>query len=162
LAAATVTGVTGQGNGGGGLSGGDGDGAGGAVTQVGDESHPHFERSARSPPPSMTCMATRPSPVRMYPACLLHIRYISLSPGCRAVELSRLCRGSVEPLSRPLSRPCLSSLVEPVEFLSSLSRLTPCAGASSCCRGLSSFSVEARGCRVMSECAVELQLEHGM
>ena len=40
---------------------------------------------------------------------------VNLSPGCRAVELSRLCRGSVEPLSRPLSRPCLSSLVEPVE-----------------------------------------------
>jgi hypothetical protein len=42
--------------------------------------------------------------------------HVDLSPGCRAVELSRL---PVEPLSRPLSRPCLSSLVEPVEFLSS-------------------------------------------
>jgi hypothetical protein len=38
------------------------------------------------------------------------------------VELSRRCRGSVEPLSRPLSRPSLSSLVEPVEFLSSSCR----------------------------------------
>jgi hypothetical protein len=28
---------------------------------------------------------------------------------------------------------------------------TPCAGASSCCRGLLSFSVEARGCRVISK-----------
>ena len=44
-----------------------------------------------------------------------------LSPGCRAVELSRLRRGAVEPVVEGLSRPCLSSLVEPVEFLSSLS-----------------------------------------
>ena len=42
-----------------------------------------------------------------------------LSPGCRAVELSRRCRGAVEALSRR----CLSSL-------SSLSSLTPCAWAS--------------------------------
>ena len=82
-----------------------------------------------------------------------------LSPGCRAVELSRLRRGAVEPVVEGLSRPCLSSLVEPVEFLSSLSRLTPCACASSSCRAvefLSSFSVEAvELCAV--ECAVELE-----
>ena len=51
---------------------------------------------------------------------------------CRAVEApSRHCRGAVEALSRP----CLSSLSSycrvPVEFLSSLSSLTPCAWASS-------------------------------
>ena len=62
-----------------------------------------------------------------------------LSPGCRAVELSRLRRGAVEPVVEAMSRPCLSSL-------SSLSRLTPCAGLSSCREAvefLSSFSVEA-------------------
>ena len=77
----------------------------------------------------------------MYPACIPHVFCISdtytfLSPGCRAVELSRLRRGAVEALSRrcrgaveALSRPCLSSLssscrvpVEPVEFLSSSCR----------------------------------------
>jgi hypothetical protein len=63
----------------------------------------------------------------------------SLSPGCRAVELSRLRRGAVEPVVEALP-------VEPVELLSSLSRLTPCAGLSSCREAvefLSSFSVEA-------------------
>jgi hypothetical protein len=48
-------------------------------------------------------------------------RPVGLEPWLSRLELSS-CRGSVEPLSRPLSRPCLSSLVEPVEFCAGLSR----------------------------------------
>ena len=77
-----------------------------------------------------------------------------------AVELSS-CRGSVKPLSRPLSRPCLSSLVEPVEFLSSPFE------ADYMWRRVELLLRAVEGCRVsMSrlssyvECAVEL--ENGM
>ncbi len=65
--------------------------------------------------------ANRPRPLtgpgRRAPLSPVAVRLASLcAVVCRArLELSRLCRGSVEPLSRPLSRPCLSSLVEPVE-----------------------------------------------
>ena len=88
-----------------------------------------------------------------------------MSPGCRAVELSRLRRGAVEPVVEALP-------VEPVELLSSLSRLTPCAGLSSCREAvefLSSFSVEA--VEFMSSAAVRgsysldcsaVELEPGM
>ena len=68
-----------------------------------------------------------------------------LSPGCRAVKLSRLRRGAVEPVVEALP-------VEPCRALSSLLRLTPCAGASrsvEVCQGLSR-SVELSSCRAMS------------
>ena len=75
-----------------------------------------------------------------------------LSPGCRAVELSRLRRGTVEALSRP----CLSSLssycrvpVEPVEPDSM--RL-----GVEFCRGLSR-SVE-QVCRVAVELSSNVEL----
>ena len=93
-----------------------------------------------------------------------------LSPGCRAVELSRLRRGAVEALSRrcrgaveALSRPCLSSscracrgLSRLVEACRGLSRLRtpcayPCAGASSSvefCRAMSSCRVAVYSCRL--------------
>ena len=71
---------------------------------------------------------------------ILRERAIDFEPWLsRAVELSRLRRGAVEPVVEALP-------VEPVELLSSLSRLTPCAGLSSCREAvefLSSFSVEA-------------------
>ena len=51
-----------------------------------------------------------------------------LSPGCR--QLSS-CRGSVEALSSLLSRPCLSSLVEPVEADSMCRCVEFCRGLSS-------------------------------
>ena len=71
----------------------------------------------------------RPFSFKCKPAKRVSLRHRTLSPGCRAVELSRLRRGTVEALSRrcrgaveALSRPCLSSLssycrvpVEPVE-----------------------------------------------
>jgi hypothetical protein len=71
-----------------------------------------------------------------------------LSPGCRAVELSRLRRAVVEAVVEALP-------VEPCRALSSLSsscrapsRLTTCGGASSCCRGLSrAVEFLCRGCR---------------
>ena len=72
----------------------------------------------------------------------------TLSPGCRAVELSRLRRGAVEPVVEDLP-------VEPCRALSSLSRLTPCAGASSfveVCRGLSS------SCRAVHELSSNVEL----
>ncbi len=98
----------------------------------------HFERESELTT-LYNCVIRRPSdaPCRLT-ACRYSLQSL-VEPwlsSCRAVE------ASVEPLSRPLSRPCLSSLVEPVEFLSSLSRLTPCAWASSSCRAvefLSSF-----------------------
>jgi hypothetical protein len=58
------------------------------------------------------------------------------------LDMSRLRRGAVELVVEGLSRPCLSSLVEPVEFLSSMSRLTPCAWASSSCRALEKYTFE--------------------
>ena len=66
-----------------------------------------------------------------------------LSPGCRAVELSRLRRGAVEALSRP----CLSSLC-PVEFLSSSCRGPVEFVEVEVCRGLSR-SVELSSCRAV-------------
>ena len=72
-----------------------------------------------------------------------------LSPGCRAVELSRLRRGTVEALSRP----CLSSLssycrvsVEPVDPDSM------CLGVEFC-RGLSR-SVDS-SCRAVEQCRAD-------
>ena len=72
---------------------------------------------------------------------------------CRAVEApSRRCRGAVEALSRP----CLSSLLSycrvTVEFLSSLSSLTPCASG----RRVLSRSVEV--CRVAVELSSNVEL----
>ena len=64
-----------------------------------------------------------------------------LSPGCRAVELSRLRRGTVEVLSRRCRGLACRACRDTVKFLSSLSSLTPCTWASSSvevCRGLSS------------------------
>ena len=89
------------------------------------------------------------------------------------VELSRLRRGTVEALSRrcrgaveALSRRCRGLACRAcrvtVEFLSSLSSLTPCAWASSSvevCRGLSRSVEVCRGlssCRAVEQCrAVE-------
>ena len=84
----------------------------------------------------------------------------TLSPGCRAVELSRLRRGAVEALSRYCRGAVEALPVEPVEFLSSSCRepVEPVEPDSMClgvevCRGLSR-SVEV--CRVLSSCrAVE-------
>ena len=82
-----------------------------------------------------------------------------LSPGCRAVELSRLRRGAVEALSRP----CLSSLssycrvlVEPVEPDSMCLGVEVCRGLSrsvEVCRGLSSScrAILSSSCRVAVE-----------
>ena len=87
-----------------------------------------------------------------------------LSPGCRAVELSRLRRGAVEALSRrcrgavealPVEVSSLSSLSSSCRACRGLSRLTPCAWASSSCRGLSSCPCCCRAvesCRAMSSC----------
>ena len=54
-------------------------------------------------------------------------RAMNLSPGCRAVELSRLRRAAVEAVVEALPvEPCRACRVA-VEVLSSLSRLTACA-----------------------------------
>ena len=79
---------------------------------------------------------------------VLRVTGAFLSPGCRAVELSRLRRAVVEAVVEALP-------VEPCRALSSLSsscrapsRLTTCGGASSCCRGLSrAVEFLCRGCR---------------
>ena len=89
-----------------------------------------------------------------------------LSPGCRAVELSRLRRGAVEALSRrcqgtveALSRPCLSSLssscrapVEPVEADSI------CLSVEVCRAGRVSVEFLCRGCRVYCQVCCESRL----
>ena len=72
---------------------------------------------------------------------------------CRAVEApSRHCRGAVEALSRRCRGLACRACRVTVEFLSSLSSLTPCAWASSSvevCRGLSS------SCRAVEQCRAD-------
>ena len=76
---------------------------------------------------------------------------------CRAVEaLSRLRRAAVEAVVEALPvEPCRACRVpvEPVEADSMRRRVELLSRA---------VKFLCRGCRVMSECAVELQLEHGM
>ena len=88
---------------------------------------------------------------RPFSATIQYNRVITdLSPGCRAVELSRIRRAAVEAAVEGLSRPCLSSLssscrvaVEPVE--------PDCMRDAPGRRGLSR-SVELSSCRAMSSC----------
>ena len=97
---------------------------------------------ARAMGPASTQTPSRPPvPIPTTPSIL--------SPGCRAVE-------AVEAPSRPLSssRPCLSSSCRACQ---GLSRLTPCGGASSCCRGLSRCRVSLSRLSSYVECAVELE-----
>ena len=90
---------------------------------------------------------------------------------CRAVEApSRRCRGTVEVLSRPCLSSLSSSCQVPVESLSSLSSLTPCAWASrsvEVCQGLSRsvevcrVAVELSSCQAVSR-AVKLCIQYNI
>ena len=79
---------------------------------------------------------------------------------CRAVEApSRRCRGAVEVLSRCCRGLACRACRVPVESLSSLSSLTPCAWASrsvEVCRGLSRSVEVCRG--LSSSCRVAVEL----
>ena len=108
------------------------------------------------------------------PAFLVHD--FMLSPGCQAVELSRLRRGAVEALSRYCRGAVEALPVEPVEFLSSSCRepvepvepdsmrlgVEVCRGLSrsvEVCRGLSRSVEVCRGlsrsvevCQAVEQC----------
>ena len=98
--------------------------------------------------------SARPIPAETRDATHTHPDHTGagLSPGCRAVELSRLRRGAVEALSRRCRGLACRACRVTVEFLSSLSSLTPCA----CGRRVLSRSVEV--CRVAVELSSNVEL----
>jgi hypothetical protein len=89
--------------------------------------------------------------------------FMYLSPGCRAVELSRLRRAAVEAAVEVLSRPCLSSLSSScrvaVEWLSNPSRQVEADSMRRCvevCRGLSRSVELSSNVELLNSClAVE-------